>query len=304
MTTSVYIIVVNWNNWKDTVECVESCRRLAYPEVRLLVVDNGSTDDSVEKLRRRFPDLELILTGMNLGFAGGNNVGIRYALEHGADYIWLLNNDAIVDPNALTALVCVAEENELVGMVGSKIPFFEKPHLLWYAGAVLDTEKPYRSGHRGLGEEDRGQYDVPEQTGYVTGCSLLVRRQVVEEIGLLDEGLFLYFEDSDWCARARRAGWKLFYAPQSVVLHKVSSSIGGAGSPFMRYYLARNLLYFVAKNYPGTLFRTVLFDVYANVLVPIKKGKFSSALWAIRGMRDFFLKRKGMAPLLRPRSAS
>ncbi len=125
----VYIILLNWNGWKDTVECVESCRKLSYPDVRIVIVDNGSTDGSETRLRERFPDLELIQTGANLGFAGGNNVGIRYALEKGAEYVWLLNNDTIADAEALSALVQAAEDDQTVGMVGSKIVYHDDPRI-------------------------------------------------------------------------------------------------------------------------------------------------------------------------------
>lgn len=292
----VYIVLLNWNGWQDTVECIASCKKLSYRNVRILIVDNGSTDGSIMELCRNSPDTELIRTGENLGFAGGNNVGIRHALEHGADYVWLLNNDTVVDSDALSALVNVAESNQSIGMVGSKIPFYDNPRFLWYAGGVLDPSLPYRPGHRGLKEQDRGQFDETGETGYVTGCSLLARREMIEEIGLLDEGLFLYFEDADWNARAKRAGWEVFYAPLSVVLHKVSSSIGGAESTRMRYYLARNLLYFIRKNYPSTFLRAFWFDLFENVFVMVKKGRSAAAGWALMGIIDFVRGRKGPFP--------
>lgn len=296
MGTLIYIIVLNWNGLPDTVECVESCRTLTYSRFRLVIVDNGSTDGSASVVRKRFPDVEVIETGCNLGFAGGNNVGIRHALENGADCIWLLNNDTVVEPDTLSALVAVMEGDRKAGMVGSKIRYFDARDRLWYAGAFLDGRVPYRCGHRGLNEEDLGQYDDAGETGYVTGCSLLVRRELIEQIGLLDEGLFLYFEDTDWGARARSSGWKLLYAPQSLVLHKASATMGGMESPRMRYYLARNLLYFVRKNYPDALFRAFGFDLAQNVVVMAKKGRLSAAGWALRGMVDFLRGRTG--PLL------
>lgn len=289
----VYLVILNWNGWKDTIECVESCRKLSYPDVRILIVDNGSTDGSEAILRERFPDIEFIQTGANLGFAGGNNVGIRYALEQGADYVWLLNNDTVVDDEALSALLRVAESDRKVGMVGSKILYHDNPRLLWYAGAVLDSESPYRPHHRGLREEDRGQYDAVCETGYITGCSLLARKEMMEAVGLLDEELFLYFEDVDWSARAKAAGWKLMYCPGSLVYHKVSLSVGGAASPTVLYYTARNRLYFVRRNFPGKLMGAVLYDFFEHVLVNIKKGRFTCAREALRGIRDFMLHKTG-----------
>lgn len=289
----IYILILNWNGWKDTLECVESCLRLKYSRFKILIVDNGSTDTSEVILRKQLPNIEFIQTGTNLGFAGGNNVGIRYALERGADYVWLLNNDTVVAPDALSALIDVAETDVRVGMVGSKIHFFNTPRLLWYAGAVLDPAMPHRVGHRGLNEEDQGQYDETGETGFVTGCSLLVRREVIEEIGLLDEHYFLYAEDADWNVQARRAGWKLVYSHRSIVLHKISASMGGMESPRMNYYLARNLLYFIKKNYPSFLLKTFVSILFQNVIVMIKKRRLTSAKWAIKGILDFLRGRSG-----------
>jgi GT2 family glycosyltransferase len=289
----VYIVLLNWNGWKDTIECVESCRQLTYENFRILIVDNGSTDGSQAILRKRFPDIEIIQTGENLGFAGGNNVGIRHALDQGADYVWLLNNDTVVDTEALTAMVRVAEDDETVGMVGSKIVYHDNPRLLWYAGAVLDPQRPYHPHHRGLNEEERDQYDVVCETGYVTGCSLLARKQMMSAVGLLDDNLFLYFEDVDWCARAKTSGWKLVYCPDSVVYHKVSLSVGGAASPTLLYYTARNRLYFVKRNFHGKLLVALLYDVFEHVLVNIKKGRFACAREAARGISDFMRGKTG-----------
>lgn len=289
----VFIVILNWNGWQDTIECVESCRELSYPHFRILIVDNGSSDGSDAILRERLPGIEFIQTGSNLGFAGGNNVGIRYALEQGAYYVWLLNNDTTIGSGALNALVEAAERNDRNGMVGSKVVYSDNPVRIWYAGAVLDPQSPWRPHHRGLNEEDRGQYDKTGATGYVTGCSLLVRSETVEDVGLLDEELFLYFEDADWSARASSAGWKLVYCPGSLVYHKVSLSIGGAASPTLLYYTARNRLYFVKRNFPGKLLEALLYDFFEHVAVNIKKRRFACAWEALRGIGDFMLHKTG-----------
>lgn len=290
----VYIILINWNGYQNTIECVESCRKLTYPNFRILIVDNGSTDGSEAVLREQFPDIELIQAGANLGFAGGNNAGIRYALEQGADFVWLLNNDTTVDADALSALVHIAEGDKTVGMIGSKIVYYDNPQRIWFAGAVLDPQRPYRPYHRGLNEEDRGQYDVVCETGYITGCSLLARKEMIAAVGLLDDGLFLYFEDADWSARARAAGWKQVYCSDSLVYHKVSLSIGGAASPTLIYYTARNLLYFVKHNFPGKLMSALLYDFFEHVLVNIKKRRFVCAREAFRGICDFMKGKTGV----------
>ncbi|ABB33102.1 glycosyl transferase family 2 [Geobacter metallireducens RCH3] len=296
LSATIAIILLNWNGWRDTVDCVESCRKLDYPNFRIVIVDNGSTDGSEAILRERFPDVELIQTGANLGFAGGNNAGIRHALVRGADYVWLLNNDTVVEPGALGALVRVAESDPRVGMVGSKIVYFDDPWLLWFAGAVIDPERPHRPFHRGLHERDTGQYDRVAETGYVTGCSLLARREMMAEVGMLDDDLFLYFEDADWSARAARAGWKLLYVPDSVVRHKESVSSGGAASPRLVYYTARNRLYFVRRNFPAKLAAALCYDLFEHVLVNVKKGRFPLAVAGCRGIRDFLAGKIGPMP--------
>lgn len=296
MSKTVRIIIVNWNGWQDIVECIDSCRGLTYPNFRIVIIDNCSTDGSEALLREQFPELEIIQTGANLGFAGGNNVGIRYALEQGADYVWLLNNDTTVDPNALSVLVAMMEQDGRVGMVGSKILYYADPKMLWYAGAELDPRHPHRLHHRGLREEDRGQYDEARETGYVTGCSLLARREMMAEVGLLDDSLFLYFEDADWSARAARVGWKLFYTPGSVVRHKESVSSGGAASPRLVYYTARNRLYFVRRNFPAKLAAAFFYDLFEHVLVNVKKGRFALAAAGCRGIKDFLAGKIGPMP--------
>ena len=287
-TSLVYIILLNWNGWKDTVECVKSCMNLSYSEYRIVIVDNCSTDGSESILREIFPDIALLQTGKNLGFAGGNNVGIHYALEHGAHYVWLLNTDTVVEPDALSVLVQTAEAEETVGMVGSKIVYHGEPNRLWYAGAVLDSKRPYQMHHKGLGEKDVGHYNQLQETGFVTGCSLLARLKMVSEIGLMHEGFFLYFEDSDWNVRAKKAGWKLFYCPTSLVYHKVSMSMGGAESPFVRYYYSRNFLYFVKRNFPEKFIVSLLFGFFEYVLVNVKKRKFTCAVKALLGIYHYF----------------
>lgn len=252
--TSVAIILVNWNGKDDTLACLSSLKVFSHQSsvFRTIVVDNGSTDNSVEVIQEKFPDVEVIETGKNLGFAGGNNVGIRRALEWGADYVWLLNNDTVVDKNALVALVD-AFIDERVDIAGSKIYFspgreyhkdrYDKRDLgrvLWYAGGIVDWQNMYAS-HRGVDEVDKGQYDKTEETGFVTGCSMMVRKDVFEKIGLLDEKLFAYLEDLDFCLRAKQMGYALFYVPQSVVWHKNAGS-SGVGSDTHQYYMTRNRL--------------------------------------------------------------
>ncbi|MBI3956290.1 glycosyltransferase family 2 protein, partial [Candidatus Gottesmanbacteria bacterium] len=250
--TSVAIILVNWNGKNDTLACLASLRQVKSQKskVKSIIVDNGSSDNSVEAIRKNFPDVEVIETCRNLGFSGGNNVGIRHALEKRADFVWLLNNDTMVDKMALGALTDVFKDSA-VSVAGSKIYFapghefhkerYQKTELgkvIWYAGGLIDWENMYAS-HRGVDEVDKGQYDRVEETPFVTGCSMMVKKEVFEKIGLLDEKFFAYLEDLDFCLRAKCAGYKLLYVPQSVVWHENAGS-SGVGSDTHQYYMTRN----------------------------------------------------------------
>jgi GT2 family glycosyltransferase len=286
----VIIIILNWNGWQDTIECVESCRKLSYENFRILIVDNGSTDGSEAILRGRFPDIGFIQTDSNLGFAGGNNVGIRYALEQGADYVWLLNNDTIVDPEALTELVRSAGIDAAAGIVGSKIYYYNEPNKIWFAGGMWRQIKSY-ARHRGVNEEDTGQYDDICEVDYISGCSLMIRSQVVREIGVMPEDYFLYWEEVDWNARAVARGWKILYVPKSVVWHKVSSSIG-EDSPLHYRYSIRNALLFFQRHAPLRCIKVLGYVLY-DAAKHYSNGKNDLAKAYLAGARDFFLRRFG-----------
>jgi GT2 family glycosyltransferase len=287
----VYIIIVNWNGWRDTLECVTSCRKLAYDNVRIIVIDNGSSDDSDKILRHSLPDIEVIQSGSNLGFAGGNNVGIRLALERGAQYLWLLNNDTVVDPAALSALVEPAEHDPHVGIVGSKIYYFSTPRRLWFAGGFWKFGK-IQIIIRGEGEEDKGLYDHIIPVDFVTGCSLLIRAETVRDIGLLEEKYFLYWEDTDWNARAREKGWKILYNPHSTLWHKVSSSFNLKTDEQAYYYLRSKLLFH--ERHAPLILPLSLALIILGALRHIAQGRIHFARGYFSGMKDYFLRRFGI----------
>lgn len=271
---NVGIIVLNWNNWQDTLECLDSIRHLAYPDHRVILIDNGSTNDSVSKILAwcdrnrvsvtRDPGIPgdlghganhrfiLIETGKNLGFAGGINIGIRVSLELDDAFVWLLNSDTIVDPMALTFLLRSAGSDDRIGMVGSLID----------EGETLGDKGRRRAG-------DGGRRDG-ETVRFIPGASLLARAACIRDIGLIDEGYFLYGEEVDWCLQARRKGWTLLIDPRSRVGHKWGAStrskrirkrrlgrivtrISWEGFPVPGYYEARNGIYFIRKNHPALL---------------------------------------------------
>ena len=217
----VSIIILTWNSYDVTRDCLLSLRKIDYPAFEVVLVDNGSVDGSGKKLAQDFPDVRVILNDKNLGFTGGNNVGMRDVLARGTDYLLLLNNDTIVAPNFLTELVKIAESDERIGMVNPKIYYFEPADKIWYAGGEYVPWKTFPV-HFGLRESDVGSYDQTKEVSFVSGCALLVRAEAVRKVGLLDEIFFMGYEDVDWSVRTLRAGYKAMYVPASVVWHRDS----------------------------------------------------------------------------------
>jgi len=248
MNPQVVIVVLNWNGLADTLACLASLAELDYPEREVVVVDNGSSDGSVRAIRERFPMVTVLENGENLGYTGGNNVGIRYALEQGADYVFLLNNDTEVDPQMLKRLIEVAESDPGIGVVGPKILYHSEPETIWSAGGIV--EPVGRPVNLGLDERDEGQHDALREVDWVTGCALLIRSSVVRQIGLLDERFFIYFEENDWCRRVREAGFKIYYVPTARLWHKIQPR-HQAVSPRHVYLMTRNRLLYLSNAHAG-----------------------------------------------------
>ena len=210
----VAVVVVNWNGWRDTLACLRSLAALEPGCAHTIVVDNGSTDDSVERIAAEFPGVDVVRSADNLGFAGGANLGIRRALKLGVDFVWLLNNDATVEPDTLRALLAEADDRR-VGIVGGVLVDPEEPDrvLAWGGGFV---------GPLGTTTALDGPGRLPD---YVEGSSMLVRTALLERVGLFDEAFFFYYEDADLCRRAREAGWRIAVAPGARVAHAVGASV-------------------------------------------------------------------------------
>jgi len=252
----VAVIVLNWNGWKDTLECLESLRHLDYPAFKTILVDNGSTNDSVARIeewrkgRMDEAELTIIRTRENLGFAGGNNVGIRHALDAGFDFIWLLNNDTIVDERSLMELVRVARTDEMIGAVGSLVLFHRTPDRINSAGICVA-----RFGRRArlLGlNRNKGEAEFLKRrkVDAVSGCSMLLRARALSEIGLLDERYFLYLEEVDLCTRLRQKEFCCYVVPESIIWHKQWGSI----QPYPEladYYLSRSQVLYIKKFSSG-----------------------------------------------------
>jgi GT2 family glycosyltransferase len=238
----VATIILNWNLRDDLAECLESVAALTYPDVEVVVVDNASMDGSVEMVQGRFPAARLIVNEQNLGFARGNNSGLRYALAQGADYALLLNNDTVVAPDLLERLVAVAEAEPSLGIIGPKILYYGHQEKVWYLGHRIHRWLPVPM------RVNSGRQKPWLEVDYVSGCGMLVRHDVLERVGLLDEALFMHYEDADYCRRAQAAGWRIGCVPGARMWHKVSRS-SQHESGAVRWAKARNRVRFYRK-YP------------------------------------------------------
>jgi GT2 family glycosyltransferase len=244
----VCIIVLNWNGLEDTVECLESLQKVTYPDYHVVVVDNGSAGQDARTLRERFGGWAAVVENeRNYGYAGGNNIGIRYAVEnYNPSYLLLLNNDTVVDPEFLASMVEVAGSDPAIGIVGPKIYSYDERDRIQSAGGSFDWWSLYRSV-RGAGLIDRGQLDQVTEVDWVSGSALLISREAVENVGLLYPAYFVYSEEVDWCARCKRAGYKVVFAPMAKLWHKCAWTPRGMGK-LQLYYIMRNRYIFMKRN--------------------------------------------------------
>lgn len=294
MNLNISIIILNWNGWKDTIECLESLYQIDYSNYNVIVVDNGSSDESVDKIKeycqgkikvksnyfeydqRNKPiklfeyteeefkdDVEKLIDDLpsnrtiiliknreNYGFADGNNIGINYAINNlKSDYILLLNNDTVVDPEFLNELINVAESSPEIGAVGPKTYFYDNENMIqWAAGGFMEPEY-FKVESIGSFEIDNGQYDENRELDYIVASCILCKREVIEKAGLLDHSYFMYFEDIDWSIKILRSGYKCYYAYKSKIWHKMGVS---STNCFKTHYYHMNRIYLVKKNFKST----------------------------------------------------
>jgi len=237
LSCKVGIVLLNWNGWRDTCACLQSLRQLRSHDFDVVVVDNASTDDSPSRIGNAFPEITLLETGRNLGFAGGCNVGIRHLLDRGCDLFWLLNNDTAVEAGALQALLDKASSDQRLGAIGSAIHCTDNGKRLqaWGGGYV----------NFWLGRSRHFIRPVPDRSlEFITGASMMIRREAIDDIGLLDERFFMYWEDADYCFRLREAGWRLGVAGDSHIRHKGSASVGKGSANMDRYFNASAARFF------------------------------------------------------------
>ena len=308
----VAIIILNWNGSEDTIECLESIYRVNYSNYNVIVVDNNSSDDSVEKIKRycegkievksnffkynksnkpikifeysknefetapkdkkeisnTLPNKKIILikNNINYGFAGGNNIGIKYALDIlQSNYILLLNNDTVVDPDFLTELIKAAENDEKIGFVGAKTYFYDRKEVIQAAGGGNIDLKQVIAIETALNQIDDGKYDQNCELDYITGSCILCKREVLDKIGMLNANYFMYWEDVDWCFRGKKSGYKSVYAFKSKIWHKVS---GSSTNYLKTYYCTRNRIYFMEQNINQDNYLKFLSYFFAYIFLP------------------------------------
>lgn len=288
----VAIILVNYNGFKDTVECVESLCKVDYPNYRIVVVDNGSNrkpDKSQIKYLRKYT--HYISLNKNLGFSGGNNVGVQWALNNGYQYVLLLNNDTTVNPQFLNVLIHTAESQEKVGIVGGKILFYQPPHRIWFGGGMLN--KKYGNGsHERYNQINTADTGNTRRVTFLTGCLMLIPRNVIFDVGLLDEKYFLYAEDTDYCCRVMNKGYNLWFCDSSLIYHKVSASTG-EGSARTQYYMIRNSLYLSRKYFEH--YRLVHLRLFFRTLKDVIRGR-KQVKPVMIAIVHYFKGVKGMGP--------
>ena len=261
----VSVITVNYNHSAVTCELLASLQKVTYPRMEVIVVDNGSPSDTPDRIKELYPETILIKSSKNLGFAGGNNLGIMQAK---GKYLFFLNNDTEVHAGVMEPLVGLLENDPGVGAVSPKIKYFDAPELIQYAGFTRMNPWTIRNKAVGFKQPDNPAYDQVSVTNSIHGAAMMIPRHVIDEIGMMPEIYFLYYEEHDWGEMIKRAGYKIYYQPATFILHKESVSTG-RNSPFITYYLTRNRLLFARRNFSGFPF---LFSIFFQTFISIPKN--------------------------------
>ena len=297
MLPAVTIVVLCYNHIADTVKCLESLHRLVYPSYETILVDNGSTDGTAAIVRVQFPQVHVIQNGRNLGYAEGNNVGLRYALQHGSDHVLALNNDTVLDPYCLQYLLADMEAHSDAGAAAPKSLYMDSPELVYSAGGRIRANGSL--AHVGGGRPDGPEVGRSQDTEWLTGCAILFRAAALRRVGLFEPRFFLLFEDADWSLRARRAGYRLRFVADARLRHKVSASFGKTWSPQYLYYYTRNGLLWLERNFSlmrkprlyAVHLRNVRSEASAQSLNSADALLRQKAVW--RGTIDYVLRRFG-----------
>lgn len=318
LSPKIAIIILNWNGKRDSADCLESLTQLDYPHADIILVDNGSSDGSIPYLREHFPAIHYVELPHNLGFAGGNNAGIKYALTLGSDLFLLLNNDTVISPDFLTHFVRAFHSHPQVGILGASIYLFDQRDTLDHLGGMWN-KKAANVDLIGFREKRLSEGPcIP--LDYVCGACMIFTKAVLDAIGFLEENYFLYWEENDYCLQAKKAGFGVMHCPQAKIWHKVSASVVG-GKPHANYFWWRGRLLWISRHYT----RREKFFLYLRVILPAfyklykinalkslqlsflkllrnqaswekKAAKLQSTKASLAGVRDYFCKQYGPGP--------
>lgn len=286
----VIIVILCWNNHKDTIDCLESLHILEYTNFSTILVDNGSTDGTIAIVKDRFPGILIIENKKNLGYATGNNVGITHAINLGANYIFILNNDTVLDPSCVTHLISDLEEHPDAAAAAPKSYLFGTPDTVYFAGGQYDPGG--NAIQIGCGKTDDPQYCISQNTQWLAGCAMMLRTKMLKHIGLFDPDYFLLWEDVDWSIRAQQRGYTLRFNANAKIWHKTSSSFGHTWNPSYLYYYTRNYCLFIERNNKdGNRVRLCLRSIKMSWSQTKRRGELRLAV--ILGAIDYLLRRYG-----------
>lgn len=294
----VISIILNTNRRDDTLACLASLARNSYKNHQIIILDNNSTDGSVQAIRSNHPSVQVVELTENLGYAGNNNVGIKAAMAAGADWVFVLNEDTLLAPDCLAQLVAVGESDPQIGIVGPMVYHFDEPDTIQSAGGMLGPR--WKSLHLAKNEKDTGQFVKPHSVEWISGCGILVRRAVIEQIGMIDDRFFIYWEETEWCLRAAKAGWRIMHVPQAKLWHK-GVQRDYHPKPYVTYYSTRNRFLMIAKHHaPILAWLDASAETFRTLISWTVKPKWRSmhphrnAMWW--GMVDFLRHHWGPMP--------
>lgn len=294
----VYTVILASHRLNDILDCLESISKTNYENNRTILLESRLGVDFLETVKREYPEVQIISLTENHGYAGNNNIGIRAAMDQGADWVLLLNDDTVLDPFCISSMIEAADRDSRVGIAGPMVYHFDEPDVIQSAGGRLG--RAWQSIHMGLNETDHGQYANVRQVEWISGCALLVRCALVKHIGPLDQDYFLYWEEIEWCIRAGRAGWKILHIPYAKLWHK-GVRRDYEPSPYVTYYMTRNYLRTLTKHKAPILIRVIaLAGVFRNLVSwSVKprwrfKREHRNAMW--KGLVDFLHHRLGSMP--------
>jgi GT2 family glycosyltransferase len=291
-------IVLNFNRKDDTLACLSSLAENTYQNQKTIVLDNQSTDGSLEAILSEYPNIQIISLEDNRGYAGNNNAGITVALQQGADWVFILNEDTVLAPNCIEKLISVGENDPDIAILGPMVYHYDEPEFIQTAGGMFD--KNLNSWHLAQNELDTGKFLQPHPVDWISGCAIMLRGKPIYEEGMIDERFFYYVEETEWCYRMKKAGWKIIHVPEAKIWHK-GVQRDYKPKPSVTYYATRNRLLMLSKHHaPLRAWIATWVYIFRTLLSWSIKPKWRSkrehrnAMW--HGVRDFFWHRWGQMP--------